>query len=389
MAEWLVELVAELVADRLAPTLHWQAGFEFELLAPPGATRRTLADALAVAHGGSVRVVFHQESELSQVPGTPVFDNLSQGFEVLDARGAVLARLVDDSTLQHGLNPQAPGQPGWFRIVSDDRRLLQLVARVGRADGNALDALAPVAALFGTQAELLPGGLVRITTQDHAPLALAAPLPGERARGCEVVTPPLRQDHAQHINALLGPARALGFTLALESATHVHFDAAPLHNAAGFARLVALLHCWGPTLKWLVQCNPACRRLGDWPAALLDMVAEHSFQQLQWPQARARLQTLGLSKFCDFNLKNLVHDVPGKPTFEVRVLPGLLTGEAAVASAALFEALLQRAVQGGAVAWAAPLAPGQQAGAALLTLLALDPPLHQHWLQRLRALPLP
>ena len=371
------------------PTLHWQAGFEFELLAPPGASRRTLADALAATCGGTVRVVFHHETELSQVPGTPVFDNLSQGFEVLDAHGAWLARCVDDSTLQQGLNPQAAGLPGWFRIVSDDRRLLQLVARVGRADGTPHDALAPVAALFGTQAELLPGGLVRITTLDHAPLAIAAPLPGERERGCELVTPPLLHHHAQRIDALLGPARALGFTLAFESATHVHFDAAALHHARVIANLVALLHCWGPTLKWLVQCNPACRRLGDWPAALLDMVGERSFHQLQWPQARAKLQTLGLSKFCDFNLKNTVHDVPGKPTFEVRVLPGLLSGEAAVASAALFEALLQRTVHGAAVPLAAPLLPDQPTGAALLRLLALQPPLHQHWLQRLQALPLP
>ena len=373
----------------MTPTLHWKAGFEFELLAPPGASRRTLADALAAACGGSVRVVFHQESELSQVPGTPVFDNLSQGFEVLDAHGAWLARCVDDSTLQQGLNPQAAGQPGWFRIVSDDRRLLQLVARVGRADGSAHDALAPVAALFGTQAEVLPDGLVRITTLDHAPLAIAAPLPGERARGCELITPPLLQHHAQHINALLGPARQLGFCLALESATHVHFDAAPLYHARVIANLVALLHCWGPTLKWLVQCNPACRRLGDWPAALLAMVGTADFVRLDWPQARTRLQTLGLSKFCDFNLKNTVHDVPGKPTFEVRVLPGLLSGEAAVASAALFEAVLQRAMQGAAVPLVAPLVPDQQAGAALLSLLALEPPLHQHWLHRLQALPLP
>lgn len=371
------------------PTLHWQAGFEFELLAPAGATRRTLADALAATCGGSVRVVFHHETELSQVPGTPVFDNLSQGFEVLDAHGAWLARCVDDSTLQQGLNPQAAGLPGWFRIVSDDRRLLQLVARVGRADGTAHDALAPVAALFGTQPERLPGGLVRITTLDHAPVALGAPLPGERARGCELVTPPLQHNHAQRINALLAPARQLGFTLAFESATHVHFDATRLHHTQVFANLVALLQRWGPTLKWLVQCNPACRRLGDWPAALLDMVAADGFCQQDWPQARARLQTLGLSKFCDFNLKNIVHDVPGKPTFEVRVLPGLLSGDAVVASTALFESLLLRAVQGAAVPLAAPLAPDQAAGAALLKLLALGPPLQQHWQQRLHALPLP
>ena len=373
----------------MTPTLNWKAGFEFELLAPPGATRRTLADALAAGCGGSVRVVFHQESELSHVPGTPVFDNLSQGFEVRDAFGALLARCVDDITLQHGLDPQAPGQAGWFRIVSDDRRLLHLVSRVGRADGTAHDALAPVAALFGTQAEWLPGGLVRVTTQDHAPVALAAPLPGERARGCELVTPPLLQHHAQHIDALLGPARQLGFSLAVESATHVHFDAAPLHNTRVFANLVALLLRWGPTLKWLVQCNPACRRLGDWPEALREMVAADSFVQTDWPQARAGLQTLGLSKFCDFNLKNIVHDVPGKPTFEVRVLPGLLSGAAVVASACLFEALLQRALHGAAVAWGPPLAPDRHAGRALLALLALAPPLHQHWSQRLDELPPP
>jgi len=97
-------------------------------------------------------------------------------------------------------------------------------------------------------------------------------------------------------------------------------------------------------LKRWVGTNPACRRLGEWPPALLDIVHHPGFETLSWEEARADLQQLGLTKYCDFNVKNVVHDIPGKPTFEVRVLPGLTRTEPILACAALFEAVLRIAV---------------------------------------------
>ncbi|WP_366522182.1 amidoligase family protein [Candidatus Accumulibacter sp. ACC003] len=293
-----------------------------------------------------MRPFFHPQSELSLVPGTPVFENLTIGFEVLGAAGEPIARCVDDLTLQDDLDRQCLPQPGCFRIVGDDLRLLHLVARTGRADAGPLEALAPVCQLFGTQPELFPGGMVRACDESRAPIAIATPLPGERERPCEIVTPPLGADRAERLEALLAPARELGFRIARESATHVHFDAAPLRSARTIARLVRFFERWGPELRRRVGTNPACRRLGGWPDELRQTVSEPGFEDLDWPAAQERLQALGLSKYCDFNLKNLVHDIPGKPTFEVRILPGLADAAPILKNIELFETLLRRLIEG-------------------------------------------
>jgi hypothetical protein len=320
--------------------IDWKIGIEVELLAPRGSSRRTLAERL-----GAVATFFHPQSEPSLVPGVPVFDNLTLGFAVTDDRGAPVARCVDDLTLQADLERDHPPRPGWFRIVSDELRLLRLVARVGRADAGPLEALEPVAALFGTTPEVFPDGSIRITDEDRSPIAIAMPLPGERERPCELVTPPIERDHAARLEALLAPARALGFGLARESATHIHYDAAPLRSARTVRNLVRILDAHGDELKRIVGVNPACRRLGPWPDTLRAIVFAPEFVELDWPDAQDRLQKVGLSKYCDFNLRNFVHDLPGKCTFEVRVLPGLADTEPILAGAALFEAVLRRAIE--------------------------------------------
>lgn len=323
----------------------WRVGIEIELMAPPGLSRRTLAERLASEAGGSVRPFFHPQSELSLVPGTPVLDNLTLGFEVLGRDGELIARCVDDVTLQDDLDRNRAPQPGWFRVVSDELRLLHLVARTGRADAGPLEALAPVAALFGTHPEVFPEGMVRICDESRAPIAIAMPLPGERERTCEIVTPPLGADRADRLQALLVPAQALGFRVARESATHIHFDAAPLRCARTIARLVRFFERWGPALRQRVGTNPACRRLGGWPDALRETVSAPGFENLSWPAAQERLQATGLSKYCDFNLKNLVHDVPGKPTFEVRILPGLSETGLIMKQVELFETVLRQLLE--------------------------------------------
>jgi hypothetical protein len=362
--------------------ISWRIGVEVELLAPVGSSRRVLADRLAADAGGTVRRFFHPQSELSLVPEAPVFDNLTLGFEVLDADAQPLARCVDDLTLQADLDHNHPPCPGWFRVVSDDLRLLHLIARVGCAEGGPLEAVAAVAALFGTTPEQLPDGMVRVCDEMFAPIAIATPLPGERERPCELITPPMESDHARRLEALLAPARTLGFTLAQESATHVHYDAAPLRSARVLRKLIRMLDAWGPTLKYLVGVNPACRRLGDWPQRLRTAVEEADFAALEWSQAQDRLKLLGLSKYCDFNLKNLVHDLPGKSTFEVRVLPGLADTPSILAGAALFEAVLRLALeQGDNLVESKPSSPLQ-----LLARLPLETSVHRHWMQRASSL---
>lgn len=363
-------------------TLHWKIGVEIELLAPRGSSRRTLAEKLATAAGGVVCPFFHPQSEPSLVPGVPVFDNLTLGFAAHDATGDVIARCVDDLTLQEDLERERPSLPGWFRIVSDDMRLLLLVARTGRADGGLREALAPLAALFGTELEAFEGGMFRVCDETRSPLVLGTTLPGERERPCEIVTPPLLRDHATRLEALLAPARELGFTRARESATHIHFDAAPLCSAAVVQRLVRFLRTWGAAIKILVGTNPACRRLGDWPEALRSTVEARDFTSLSWPEAQAVLGEVGLSKFCDFNLRNFVHDIPGKPTFEVRVLPGLQETEPILQGAALFEGILRHVIESATIADESPRVFRTAEVRELLERLPLDPELRRAWLRR-------
>jgi hypothetical protein len=237
--------------------------------------------------------------------------------------------------------------------------------------------LDPLAALFGTAPAPHPSGMVRTQDTRGVSVAIAAPLPGERERPCEIVTAPIEVDHEAVISALLEDARAEGFTLPAEGATHIHFDAAPLRSAAVIARLVATLALHGEALKQLVGVNPNCVRLGPWPDTLIALVKTAAFRNLAWPQARAALSEVGLSKYCDFNLLNIASENTSKYTFEVRVLPAHLDPAPILEAAALFEALLR---------WcgdtAASKAPPPRALARLIDLLPMPKAAARAWRAR-------
>ena len=319
---------------------NWKAGFEIELLAPRGRSRLDVAERVARRQGGTVRRFFHPQSEPSKVAGKPSFENLTPGFEALDGAERPIARFVDDMTLQAGLDPNAAPLPGWYRIVTDDRRLLRLILRHCDATEPIDRALAPIAGLFGTAPDVHPSGMVKVTDDRGASVAIAAPLPGERERTCEIVTPPLADAQEAALELLLGEARAAGCTLPREGATHIHFDAAPLTSARAVVNLVNALARHGEALKRLVGTNPHCIRLGRWPDRLLALVASPGFAALDWPAARQALGDVGLTKYCDFNLLNLANADPAKHTFEVRVLPASLDAAPIIAAASLFAALL-------------------------------------------------
>lgn len=199
-------------------TLTSRIGFEIELLAPAGSDRQALADALAARSDGRVRRSFHTDSEPSPVPGVGVFRHLSPAFDVVDGAGTPVARLVDDITIVSDLaGATTRGHRGWYRVLCDEPRLLRLIER--RADPSAAlpDVLAPVAELFGTQVEL-KGGAARVNDATGATIAVAMPLPAGRERPCEVVTPPIAEDHWRRLDELLVPARDLGFTVPAEAA---------------------------------------------------------------------------------------------------------------------------------------------------------------------------
>ncbi|MEV6299952.1 amidoligase family protein [Actinoplanes sp. NPDC051861] len=318
--------------------LRRRIGFEIELMAPPGVNRRTLAFDLAGRCGGTVRPVWHHDSEPSLVPGLGRFLHLTQAFEVRRPDGALLCTLADDVTLLAGLDPAAPALPGWFRILTDDRRLLRLLAARCDPGGSLAGVLNPAAELWGTEARRF-GLIHRLDDAGGATIALAAPLTGERERPCEVITPPLAADHHKALAELLEPARELGFTVPQEAAVHLHLDGGPFREPAALANLVRLFAYWREPLRALLATNPACRRLAPLPEQLVAAVSGTPTTE----ELRQAAKDGGLTKFFDVNLTQLMTDTPPvRDTVEIRILPGGIEAGAIVDRSALVELLLER-----------------------------------------------
>ncbi|GIF25855.1 hypothetical protein BJ973_003129 [Actinoplanes tereljensis] len=320
----------------MTPTLRRRIGFEIELMAPRGRSRRSLAYDLAGRHGGRIRPIWHQDSEPSLVPGLGRFLHLTQGFAVTRADGSPMCTLVDDITLRDGLEPRTAPPPGWYRILSDDQRLLSLLA--ARCDpGAPLSAvLDPVAALWGTETEQV-ADVLRLDDPTGSTIALAAPHGAERERPCEIVTPPLESDHHAALEELLEPARDLGFTVPNEAAVHLHLDGAPFHDPRALANVVRLFAHWREPLRELLQTNPACRRLAPLPDQLVAAAEDPTFEGL-----RKAADAGELTKYFDVNLTQLFKDKPLRDTLEIRILPGAITADEIVNRAALVELLLDR-----------------------------------------------
>lgn len=317
------------------------------MLAPAGQSRRTLAKAIAARIGGAVVPCFHPQTEPSAVRGTPVFQNLTLGFNILDSRGVLYARCLDDLTLQADLNKDSPARDGWYRIASDDPRLLSLVSEQCDAAAPMDALLSPVAALFGTAVERNEDNLCRVNDRNGASIAILAPLPGERERPCELITRPLESDATDVIRDLLDDAHALNFSVPTEGATHLHFDGARLQSAAALSNLIQALAKYRRPLHRLVGTNQNCVRLDAWPRRLLRLADSDPFATLDWPAAQAALKDLDLSKYCDFNLVNLIEAPQDKHTFEVRILPVMTDTDDIINTAKLFAAILEWSVSAG------------------------------------------
>ena len=324
--------------------MKWPIGVECELLAPIGLSRLDLANTIASNHAGSVSMFWHPQVEPSLVPGMKVFHNLTPGFRIVSKEGKHLGDCVGDLTITQQLNRTHPSKEGWFRILSDDLRLLHLIARHASTDRTNLPMiLHPIADLFGTNLHHL-GNVVRVEGAYQHPVALGAGLPGERERVTEVVSGIITTDYEQHLEDLLRPARMLGFTIPLESATHIHFDGSPFENPISFANLAELLNRYRLPLRFLFRTNPNCIRLGTWPEEFLPFLRSDDFSGLTWEEAQIALRDIGLSKFCDCNLRNLVFNTLGKQTIEIRILPGIIESKPILVAAQIIECILQKAL---------------------------------------------
>lgn len=324
-------------------SIPWRVGFEIELLASPGRSRYDLALAIAKRNGGYVRRFFHPQSEPSKVEGKPLFHNLTLGYKVFDAKGEWLASCVDDLTLQDDLDKSAQPKTGWYRILSDDQRLLSLIQAQSDPEQNLVGALTPVAELFRTKLTPGPQGLMKVVDQDGVSVAMGAPLPGERERPCELITAPLDDGHEEKLGDLLQLARDLDFSIPKEGATHIHFDASALESPQTLINLVRIFAIYGDCIKQQFQSNPLCRRLGKWPSELIDTVHAPDFLDLDWSTARERLQTLDITKYCDYNIRNMLHHYQDRNTIEIRVLPVSLDADQILQWTTFFITLLNRA----------------------------------------------
>ena len=251
----------------------------------------------------------------------------------------MLVKCVDDLTIRRDLRKEAESLSGWYRILSDDSRLLHLImARCNpAADKEAV--LAPIAELFNTEL-VVEDDVVRVADAMSLPIALAASLPGERERPCELITPPIESEHRLRLEYLLDTAKELGFGIPHEAAVHLHFDAEKLCNTGVFCRLIQVLWRYRHQLRQTVETNPHCTRLGAIPRWLVQMNRKPGFRDLEWSEACQRLRDRRLTKYNDFNVMNFVYGLPGKSTFEVRILPGSLDPCQIVEQARLFEAVL-------------------------------------------------
>ncbi|CAD6010189.1 amidoligase family protein [Agreia sp. COWG] len=345
----------------MTTVLNERIGFEIELLAPAGADRRTLAERIALEHGGQVVRFFHTDSEPSLVPGMGHFWHLTPGFTVQNGHGAPLASLVDDITIVADLRRDLPGVTAAagrhaaasrqgadehsYRILSDDGRLLRLVADHTHPDTPFARVLDDVGVLFGTSVETIET-VRRLRDRAGASIALATSLATGRERPCEIVTTPLSRDHEAALETLLRPARELGFTVPVEAAVHLHFDGAPYRSVAAFSNLVRLFGHWREALRVALGTNPACTRLQPLPPALVELVdapdAVGLTEAERWGGLQAAAKATGLTKYFDVNLTALLTDAPLRDTVEVRILPGSLHAADIVRRAAFVEALLAR-----------------------------------------------
>ncbi|MEM7340038.1 MAG: amidoligase family protein [Actinomycetota bacterium] len=302
-----------------------RVGIELELLAPPGSSRAALAAAVADEIGGAVTRGWHHDSEPSAHPQFATFRHLTPAFDVADAAGEPYLRIVDDITITDDLERGAPSPDGWQRIISDDARLLHMVAHhlpVTGIDGNAVAAAAEVMGLTWGEKD----GTFRLAGPNDAAVALITGVPGDRCRVAECISPPLTNGVDEWLERIVAVATKLGCAVPAEGATHAHYDAAPFRTHEALARLA-----WAfsdgdiDLIRTRFATNPRCRRIGALPAGLVELVESDEYDALSWDEVATRVRGVeGITKYADVNVLHLVAERPRTDTVEFRMLPSSL-----------------------------------------------------------------
>lgn len=329
---------------------EWMRGFEVEMMAPSGSSRHAFARALAASLGGTTRTFFSPSSEPSAVPGVAAFDVLSLGTEIVDRAGRQFGSVVDDLTLNADLaGDLGPGEVAApkeapYRLVSTQKAALELARIHCDPTADIAEVLEPIAALFRSRVRPGEGGIYVVNARSGNVLAALPECEG-RERACEFVSAPLCGDRAffvRYLGLVFEHLERLAFFVPRESATHVHFDGEPFLSVPRFRNLVrALLH-YGPEIKARFEGNPNCVRLGDFDSDFLSAVAAEEPSGVAFPAFAARMLKTGVSKWCDFNVFNLLYPHAGKCTVEFRTLGTRLDAERLFEISDVFARLLAR-----------------------------------------------
>ena len=362
--------------------LQSRIGFEIELIAPKGKSRLDLADAIRKSYNGTVKRVFHPQAEPIHIPNNPIFESLTLGFEIYSSSNELIARCLDDLTLQTDLDKSEGPKDNWYRIVSDDSRLLQLVACQVDAELPICDVLVKIAELYRTSVQSDHSGMKRVVDLSNQTIAIAAPLPGERERACELVTAPIKNDHQDKLKSLLDISKSLNFAIASEGATHLHFEAFEFHSAHIIRNIVNIFGSYDQLLMALFNTNSKCVRLGKWHQSIFEIVEQPWFLTLSWQQVKDEFKRLPLTKYCNYNLINIIYEIPEKPTFEVRILPPTLNPFEITCAASVVETLLFMACSSTTYSQSTPIAPTEESIQEFLTTTISNQNVREFYLEK-------
>ena len=316
-----------------------KAGYELELLCPPGLTRLSVAQAIASKFKLALVPCFHRESELW--PGadnaTPYYC-LTKGFELFE-KNQWQFRVVNDMTVKDSIDLAVTESPEWFHVLTDDIRFIDLIRRHCNAGEPCASILSPIARLFNSEVKL-SDGIYSVTGLDSKLVCGAHSKATDRNRICEIVTAPITENHHEKLSEILQIATSMGCVVPKEGAFHIHFDGEPHANSSGLLRVIRYFYVWSDVLKALIPPNPHCTRLGEYSAEIVDYSFNRDNALKDFARVKSDLKALSPTKYCDFNFTNILIGNLNKFTIEVRVIPMLLDSAALSAASDLYSSFM-------------------------------------------------
>ena len=300
------------------------SGFELELIAPPGQSRKDLAQALARRCNGTVRCGMKMLTLTIDDRGDWLGScELVPAYRVIDSQGRLRFQLEDDFSINAELDvAAAPSQEAW-RLTCDDSRLAGLAERQVSGDSEA-EVLQNFLLLFSAHLDPPladhPGLRPIVDSYGHL-VAVHGRYGKERERVCEVVTRPLHPEERREVlESVIEEANALGFGPAKEGSVHVHYDAEPWRDPGTLCHLIQRWSSERTELLAKLEPNPATPQWRGGFSSEVQAVADQG-ADLPFTTLATNLLKAGLKKRSDLNLLGIARPGHRQATLETRVLP--------------------------------------------------------------------